>query len=109
MVDETTSRRWLPTSRSLSPRERQTLTLLLDGQAEKQIARVLQISKATVHVYVKGVYRSYGVSGRAELFAMFLKHTLNCLDALASGENLTNPLSSQYLRANAAQSILPPN
>jgi len=60
----------------LSPRMRQTLDCLLDGDGEKQIARRLGISLATVHQYVTALYRHFGVSGRAELMALWVRKGL---------------------------------
>jgi len=57
----------------LSPRQEQTLRHLLDGNSEKQVARKLELSQHTVHVYVKALYRRFGVSSRAELLARHLK------------------------------------
>ena len=57
----------------LSPRLRQTLDGLLSGEAEKQIAARLDISRATVHEYVGMLYQHFGVEGRAELMAYFLR------------------------------------
>jgi DNA-binding CsgD family transcriptional regulator len=57
----------------LSPRQEQTLRHLLNGDSEKQVARKLQLSQHTVHVYVKALYRRFGVSSRAELLAKQLK------------------------------------
>jgi DNA-binding CsgD family transcriptional regulator len=57
----------------LSPRERQTLELLLAGNAEKQIAAQLEISRHTVHVYVKSLYKRFGVNSRSELLAKWVK------------------------------------
>ena len=56
----------------LSPRLRQTLTRLLAGDSEKQVARHLDLSKNTVHVYVKALYRHYNVNSRGELLAKFV-------------------------------------
>lgn len=56
----------------LSPRKRQTLTLLLAGDAEKQIAAKLGISQHTVHVYVKQLYRKFEVGSRSELLAKWV-------------------------------------
>ena len=56
----------------LSPRLRQTLARLLAGDSEKQVARHLALSKNTVHVYVKGLYRHFGVNSRGELLAKFV-------------------------------------
>ena len=56
----------------LSPRLQQTLQSLLAGDSEKQVARKLGLSPHTVHVYVKKLYRRYGVSSRAELLAKWV-------------------------------------
>lgn len=59
--------------RPLSPRLRQTLDLLLLGRSEKQIAERCGLAKSTVNEYVAALYRRYGVCGRAELMAKFLR------------------------------------
>jgi DNA-binding CsgD family transcriptional regulator len=58
----------------LPPRQRQTLDRLLAGDSEKQIAARLQVSKHTVHIYVKSLYRRFGVCSRGELLAQFVAH-----------------------------------
>jgi DNA-binding NarL/FixJ family response regulator len=57
----------------LPPRLRQTLTSLLTGSSEKQIARAMNLSPHTIHVYVKQIYRHYNVSSRSELLARWVK------------------------------------
>jgi DNA-binding CsgD family transcriptional regulator len=57
----------------LSQRERQTLELLLTGNAEKQIAAQLKISRHTVHVYVKSLYKRFDVNSRGELLARWVQ------------------------------------
>ena len=57
----------------LSPRMRQTLDCLLDGDGEKQVARRLGLSLPTVHQYVTALYRHFGVSGRSELMALWVQ------------------------------------
>ena len=57
----------------LSPRQQQTLKYLLAGDSEKQIAGKLALSRHTVHVYVKGLYRHFGASSRAELLSRWVK------------------------------------
>lgn len=57
----------------LTPRRRQVLESLLDGDSEKQLARRLGISAATAHDHVKALYRHFGVGSRAELMAYFLR------------------------------------
>jgi len=56
-----------PNPHGLSPRMRQVLALLVEGQSEKQVADSLKISPHTVHDYVKMLHRRLGVSNRAEL------------------------------------------
>jgi DNA-binding CsgD family transcriptional regulator len=60
-------------ARPLSPRLRQTLEGLLDGNGEKQVARQLGLSVTTVHQYVMELYRRYGVCSRAELMARWVR------------------------------------
>jgi DNA-binding CsgD family transcriptional regulator len=57
----------------LSPRLRQTLDALLQGDGEKQIAALFGLQRSTVHGYVRELYRHYGVRSRAELMARFVK------------------------------------
>lgn len=57
----------------LTPRQRQTLDLLLDGLSEKQVARELGLSQATVHDYVVKLHKHFDVSSRGELLSYFIK------------------------------------
>jgi DNA-binding CsgD family transcriptional regulator len=59
---------------ALPPRLRQTLQCLIEGDGEKQAALRLGLSRHTLHDYVKEIYRRLGVSGRAELMALCLRH-----------------------------------
>jgi DNA-binding NarL/FixJ family response regulator len=54
---------------SLSPRERQILALLADGQAEKQIAATLVISPKTVATHIQRLLPKLGVNSRAQAVA----------------------------------------
>lgn len=58
---------------ALTPRLRQVLAGLLGGDPEKRLAARLGVTPATLHGYVKQVYRAFGVRGRAELHAHFLR------------------------------------
>ncbi len=53
----------------LPPRLAQTLDELLVGSSEKQIARKLELSRHTIHNYVKALHQRFGVSSRGELLA----------------------------------------
>lgn len=57
----------------LSPRLRQTLASLLEGDSEKQMAARLGLSPATTHQYVTALYRRFGVQSRAQLLAHALR------------------------------------
>ncbi len=57
----------------LTPRLGQTLTRLLAGDGEKQVATQLGLSPHTVHVYVKALYRHFDVCSRGELLARFVR------------------------------------
>jgi DNA-binding CsgD family transcriptional regulator len=59
----------------LSKRLRETLSLLLDGLSEKQVAGELGISIKTVHDYVGMLYKHFQVSSRGELLAYFIRRT----------------------------------
>jgi DNA-binding CsgD family transcriptional regulator len=58
---------------TLSPRLRQTLACLLEGDSEKQVASRLGLSQATTHEYVTALYRHFGVQSRAQLMAHAIK------------------------------------
>jgi DNA-binding CsgD family transcriptional regulator len=62
-----------PSASSLSPRQRQVLECLLEGESEKQVARRLGLSQHTVHQYVKSVYRHFRVRSRGELLARWVR------------------------------------
>ena len=61
-----------PETRTLSPRERETLHHLLSGAGEKQIAKEMGLSYNTTHHYVKALYRHFKVSSRSELLARWV-------------------------------------
>jgi DNA-binding CsgD family transcriptional regulator len=48
----------------LSPREREILTLVAEGMANKQIARRLGIAEHTVKIHLGNAFRRIGVSDR---------------------------------------------
>jgi DNA-binding CsgD family transcriptional regulator len=57
---------------ALTPRQRETLRYLLEGNCAKEIASKLGLSLFTVKEYVKAVYRANGVTSQAELMARLL-------------------------------------
>jgi DNA-binding CsgD family transcriptional regulator len=64
-----------PSPEQLSPRLRQTLAFLLEGDSEKQVAARLSLSVATTHQYVTALYKRFGVRSRAQLMAHALKRS----------------------------------
>ena len=57
----------------LSPREQQVLQLIANGSENKQIARELGLSEATVKTYIRGVFDRLDVSSRAEAVAVGIR------------------------------------
>jgi DNA-binding CsgD family transcriptional regulator len=53
----------------LPPRLSQTLNELLSGKSEKEIANRLELSRHTIHNYVKALHQRFEVSSRGELLA----------------------------------------
>jgi DNA-binding CsgD family transcriptional regulator len=57
----------------LSKRLRETLSHLLEGKPEKQIAADMNISPRTVHEYTASIYEHFHVASRPELLAYFVR------------------------------------
>jgi DNA-binding CsgD family transcriptional regulator len=57
----------------LSKRLRETLTLLLEGRSEKEVAAAMEIGTRTVHDYVTALYDHFQVNSRSELLAYFIR------------------------------------
>jgi len=64
--------REVPPAIQLAPRESEVLSLFKQGLSEKEAAGRLGISRHTVHVYVKSLYRKLGVNSRAELMSLWI-------------------------------------
>jgi pSer/pThr/pTyr-binding forkhead associated (FHA) protein len=58
---------------SLSEAQRRVLALVLEGLAEKQIARRLHSSPRTIHNHIQAIYRNFKVHSRSELLARYIK------------------------------------
>lgn len=56
----------------LTPRERETLKLLLKGCSEKSIAAQFELSTGYVHQCVVRIFRKFNVASRPELMAMWI-------------------------------------
>jgi DNA-binding NarL/FixJ family response regulator len=57
-------------ARHLTPREREILHLIADGQSGKQIARTLGISERTVKFHTSSLMRKLGADNRAQAVAL---------------------------------------
>ena len=62
-----------PSPEKLSPRLRQTLACLVEGDSVKQMAARLSLSLDTTHQYVTALYRHFRVASRAQLMAHVIK------------------------------------
>jgi DNA-binding CsgD family transcriptional regulator len=58
--------------RPLSAREREIVTMILQGHSTESVALQLDISPGTVKIHRKNIYRKLKVATQAELFAAFL-------------------------------------
>jgi len=56
---------------NLSPREKQVVSLLLQGMTLRQVAPELGLTVSTVSTYSKAIYKKLGINSRAELFLLF--------------------------------------
>jgi len=62
-----------PSPDKLSPRLRQTLACLVEGDTEKQVAARLGLRQTTTHQYVTALYRHFRVASRAQLLAHIIQ------------------------------------
>lgn len=51
---------------TLSPREREILSLLIEGRTNKDIARRLDLQEITIKIHLRNVYRKIGAVNRAQ-------------------------------------------
>lgn len=64
----------------LSARQRQVLQLACEGSSNKEIARKLAISEATVKVHIGAAFRVIGVTNRIHAAALFHRYRLSQQD-----------------------------
>ena len=65
-----------PLGQDLTPRERELLALLVEGQTNRQIAHQLSLSPGTVRIYVSEILSKLGAGNRTEAAALALQHNL---------------------------------
>ena len=63
---------------ALTPREREIVDLILNGNGSQQIAARLFISLGTVKNHRKNIYGKLNIGSQAELFNLFLTSPLRC-------------------------------
>jgi two-component system nitrate/nitrite response regulator NarL len=66
----------LPKAADLTPREREILCLLAEGQSNKVIGRNLGISDGTVKLHVKAILRKLDVHSRVEAAVLAVEQNL---------------------------------
>jgi DNA-binding NarL/FixJ family response regulator len=64
---------WFAESIRLSGRQRSVFTLLVGGEAPKQIASKLNISHVTVRRHLEEIYSKSGTENQRELLALFAR------------------------------------
>ncbi|HZT29907.1 MAG TPA: response regulator transcription factor [Bryobacteraceae bacterium] len=74
---------------NLTPRESELVALVSQGLKNKEIARALNISEATVRVYLSALFRKLGIKDRYELAIYGLRNMANLRNGSeAAGESL---------------------
>ena len=61
------------TSHMLSPREIELLRLLIAGQSNKELAKSMNVSSATVKQYLRVLFLKFSVSNRTQLAVLALR------------------------------------
>jgi DNA-binding NarL/FixJ family response regulator len=65
-----------PALASLTPREREILTLIAKGHSNREIARLLYVSESTVKNHISSVYKKVGLAGRSRLVLLAIQNGL---------------------------------
>ena len=58
----------------LTPRETQILNYVADGNTNKQIARILEISEQTIKNHVSAILRKLNANDRAHAVVLAIRH-----------------------------------
>jgi DNA-binding CsgD family transcriptional regulator len=80
----------------LSQRMTEVLEHLLRGHSEKEVASSLLISRHTVHVYVKSIYREFRVSSRSELLSLWIQAQLRQRPGLTRNEKSARSVTKAH-------------
>ncbi len=73
VLESVRGRRLVSNWADLSPREQETLNVLLQNQSNKEIASRLKISERTVKFYVSKLLTRFGVQRRSDLILQYLQ------------------------------------
>ncbi len=65
-----------PEKARLTPRERQIIGLLAQGESNKSIARLLDLSESTVKIHVQGILRKLQLNSRVQAAVYAVEHGL---------------------------------
>ncbi len=65
-----------PEKARLTPRERQIIGLLAQGESNKSIARLLDLSESTVKIHVQGILRKLHLNSRVQAAVYAVEHGL---------------------------------
>ena len=60
-------------AKTIPPRQLEVLRALQAGKSEKEAAAKLGLSRHTIHVHVKAIYKRFAVNSRAELLSLWVK------------------------------------
>lgn len=66
----------LEAMRSLTPAQRTVLSMLLEGDSQKEIAKQQHLSIHTIHNHLRKIYAAFDVHSRAELLAHLLQNPM---------------------------------
>ena len=68
----------------LSPRQAQIIRLVLQGNADKQIAHELNVSVATVRTHMRRLFDKFDLHDRLELILLVLASLRGCSSSTSS-------------------------
>lgn len=69
-----------PDKDKLSPREREILAQLAQGESNKEIARALDVTESTVKIHVQSILKKLNLSGRVQAAVYAVEHGLTKRD-----------------------------
>jgi DNA-binding CsgD family transcriptional regulator len=89
--------------RVLSAREREIVTMILQGHSTQSVALQLDISPGTVKIHRKNIYRKLKISTQGELFAVFLGGFTALQMSYSPGDIPVTPDLAQSVRTSSTR------